>query len=85
MPLPGWPASEQFLRKCALDALAGVGEEALGQWEEWTGSAYHIKRRLTRKEQQSVGQPKDIRGTLEQQKRIEAVKRYLPAGLDWNE
>ncbi|BCL83145.1 hypothetical protein ccbrp13_56100 [Ktedonobacteria bacterium brp13] len=86
MPLPGWPADKDFLHKQTLEALAGVGDEALGQWEEWTGSAYHIRRRLSRKEQQAVGQPKDIRGTPEQQKRYEAVKRYLPdAAKDWKE
>lgn len=84
-PFPGYPANEQLLRKRALDALQGVGDASLGQWEEWTGNAYHVRRRLTRKEQQTVGDLKDIRGTQEADKRKQAVQRYLPAGLDWYE
>jgi hypothetical protein len=85
-PVPGWPANEQFLKQCALTALQGVGDESLGQWEEWTGQAYHIRRRLTRKEQQSVGEPKDIRNTPEADKRHKAVQRYLPAQYkNWKE
>lgn len=58
----------------------------MGEWQEWSGTAYHIKRRLSRKEQQSVGQPKDIRGTQEQDTRQLAVRKYLPEQLkDWKE
>lgn len=70
----------------ALAALQGVGSEALGQWEEWTGAAYHVKRRLTAEEQRQVGPALDIRGTVEQLERHEAVRCYLPVGMkDWNE
>jgi hypothetical protein len=61
--------------------LKGVGDVALGQWEEFTGYAYHIRRRLTQAEQQHVGQAVDIRGTPEQERRHGAVQRYLPEGL----
>ena len=67
-----------FLKNRALDALRGIGDETSGQWEEWSGVAYHIKRRLTTKEQRQVGSVVDIRDTPEAIKRHSAVRRYLP-------
>lgn len=55
-----------------------MGDSALGQWEEWTGRAYHVRRRLTAEEQALVGEALDIRGTPEQEKRYQAVRKYLP-------
>lgn len=72
-----------FLKNCALDALRGVGDETSGQWEEWSGFAYHVKRRLTAREQRQVGNVVDIRDTPEAIKRHAAVKRYLPA--EWRD
>jgi hypothetical protein len=69
------------LRLVALDALRGVGDESLGQWEEWPGYAYHVRRRLTLAEQSAVGVAVDIRGTPEQERRWSAVKKFLPAGF----
>lgn len=50
-------------------ALAGVGDAALGEWTD-RGTAFHIKRRLTPQEQQLVGEPRDIRGTNEEEQRM---------------
>lgn len=85
-PLPGWASDKQFLRDCARAALQGVGDTSLGQWEHWTGNAYHVRRRLTREEQERVGDAIDIRGTPEADKRRAAVQRFLPVGMrNWNE
>lgn len=35
-------------------ALAGVGSVDSGQWEDWTGRAFHIRRRLSEAEQRLV-------------------------------
>jgi len=61
-----------------MDALQGVGNKALGEWHEWTGTYYHIRRRLTKDEQRKVGDPLDVRATEEGIKRAEAVQRFLP-------
>jgi hypothetical protein len=65
-------------RQYALEAIRGVGDANLGQWEHWTGNTYQIRRRLTRSEQKSVGNPVDIRGTEEATRRYVAVRKYLP-------
>lgn len=84
--LPGWPADERFLQQCALEALQGVGDADRGEWMEWTGTYFHIRRRLRRKEQQSIGEARDIRGTEEAVRRRAAVQRYLPVEMrDWKE
>jgi hypothetical protein len=75
------PASPHLLRARALQALAGSGDPALGQWEEWTGRAFHIRRRLTPVEAKTTGPMLDIRGTPEQQRRFDRMRRALPAGL----
>lgn len=66
-----------WLKRFATTALAGVGDESK-QWEEWTGRAFHIRRRLTAAEQAEVGDAVDCRGTKEGQQRFEAVRRDLP-------
>lgn len=60
----------------ALRVLAGVGDARLGQWEEFTGYALHLRRRLTQEEEAAVGPAIDLRGTDEWQRRLEAT---LPA------
>ena len=75
---PGYVPNEQFLQRAAQDALQGVGSKALGEWIEWTGTYYHIRRRLTKDEQKKVGDMVDVRGTDEAMKRAEAVQRFLP-------
>ena len=58
--------------------LAGVGDSSLGEWSEWTGRAYHLRRRLTDSEAALVGPVKDVRGTWEAEKRAKAVARFCP-------
>ena len=54
------------MRLAALKALIGVGDATVGEWEEYTGYAYHLRRRLTDAEQaQGVGEARDLRGTPE--------------------
>lgn len=69
-----------FLRSAALEALTGVGDEKLGQWEEWSGRAFHVRRRLSPVEQAKVGDVLDIRGTPEANRRLAPVRHMLPAG-----
>lgn len=65
-------------RDYAYEALAGVGDLTLGQWEEFTHHAFHLRRRLSKAEQKVVGEAVDIRGTKEQERRWRAVMQYLP-------
>lgn len=81
-PFGGIPVKDT-LRRIALGALRSVGDASLGEWQEWTGKAYHIRRRLSQPEQQSVGPVVDIRGTAEATLRLAAVSHLLPAG--WTE
>lgn len=66
-----------------MDALHGVGDEALGQWEGRGDVAYHIRRRLSTEEQELVGDVLDVRGTPEALRRYNLIRRYLPQG--WKE
>jgi hypothetical protein len=72
------------LRDIALRALDGVGDEVAGQWEEYTGKAFHVRRRLTNEEQKPIGPAVDVRGTPEAVNRINAiliVNPYLPEDM----
>ena len=70
----------------ALGALKGVGAAELGEWERWSGEAYHVKRRLREEEQGQVGEAMDIRGSQEAEQRRVAMVRYLPVGMrNWRE
>ena len=66
------------MRELALSAIESVGDETAGQWEEFTGKAFHIRRRLTMEEQESIGEAVDIRGTAEARNRINAVRVVVP-------
>lgn len=68
------------LFEVAERALAGVGDAALGQWEEVTDRAVHIRRRLTPAEMKRGGIAAlcDVRGTPEHAARIERVRPFLP-------
>lgn len=57
--------------------MAGVGDPAFGEWREWTGKAFHIRRRLTGAEWAHVGPALDIRRTPEARQRVLAVGKYL--------
>jgi hypothetical protein len=67
-----------MLRRYAQEALAGVGDESQ-EWEEWTGYAFHLRRRLTSQEDAFVGPVVDVRGTPEGKRRLARLRRILPA------
>jgi hypothetical protein len=71
----------EALRRYALAALEGVGDAGLGQWEEEGNRTFHLRRRLSREEQRSVGPVIDVRGTPEATRRYARAQRYLPAGV----
>lgn len=48
-------------RRYAFVALDAVGDVEAGQWIEQSPYAFHVRRRLSAIEQQSVGAPVDIR------------------------
>jgi hypothetical protein len=79
------PARKAELRSRALLALHGVGAPRDGQWDEWTGRAFHLRRRLTTEEAIQVGGMLDIRGTPAVEERLAEVKALglLPPG--WTE
>lgn len=56
-----------------MSVLEGVGVKSR-QWEEWTGTAFHLRRRLTNGEQAAIGEAVDIRFTEE------AIARALQMG-----
>jgi hypothetical protein len=62
--------------------LTGVGDATLGEWTEWTGKAFHLRRRLSTREQRGVGPVVDIRHTPEAQRRaarLGDMLRFVPA------
>lgn len=75
--IPPGHAAGAVLKSVALDQLAGVGDLSL-EWHEWSGTAFHVRRRLTAAEQERVGPVVDCRDTAEWNKRFKAVRRYLP-------
>lgn len=66
------------LRQIAIIALEGVGDEVSGQWEEYTGKAFHVRRRLTSEEQKPIGPAVDVRGTTEAVNRLNAIRIVMP-------
>jgi hypothetical protein len=70
--------SKHELRALALKALEGVGDASLGQWEEWTGKAFHVRRRLSAEEQKDVGPVVDVRGTQEAFERAIRARKIAP-------
>lgn len=68
----------------AVRQLRGVGDPSLGEWREWSGRAFHIRRRLSEAEQRRVGPVVDVRGTSEAARRASALGDllvYAPAGV----
>jgi hypothetical protein len=62
--------------------LSGVGDARLGEWREWTGRAFHLRRRLSGREQRQVGPVVDVRRTPEAQRRaarLGTLLAYAPA------
>lgn len=62
-------------RSIARQALLGVGDVSLGEWiEEGARGIVHVRRRLSHVEQETFGiTVRDIRGTQEERKRLEAL------------
>lgn len=80
---PVWHASvagtiPAILRSVALQQLEGVGDRE-HEWHEWTGRAYHIRRRLTAAEQEQTGPAVDCRGTAEWNRRYSDAAHKLPS------
>lgn len=73
---PGLPIRAQLERECERQ-LTGVGDPMLGEWREWSGRAFHLRRRLSTREQQSVGPVLDIRRTDEARRRAERLGSLL--------
>ncbi len=67
------------MRRLAIKALDGVGDATAGEWHEFTGYAYHLRRRLTAEEAAISGDVCDLRGTPEATQRLEAIRAALPA------
>jgi hypothetical protein len=59
-----------------LDGLQGVGDASLGEWHEFTGKAYHIRRRLDKGEELIIGSPVDLRQTDEATRRLRAMQPF---------
>lgn len=59
-----------------------MGDASLGEWvEHWPGSAFHLRRRLSAREQQLVGEVVDIRGDeAEVARRLKPLAHLLPEG-----
>lgn len=83
---PVWHASaaptrfalgEATLRERALAALLGVGDTLRGEWYEWSGRVYHVRRRLTEEEERLVGPVVDVRGTPEGARRHGRMRPFL--------
>lgn len=68
-------------RNQALEILKGVGDPDLGEWSQKTSRAYHLRRRLSAKEQERIGPAIDIRGTDEEIRRMNLIFEYLPSGV----
>lgn len=65
-----------------MEALIGVGDPVLGQWEErGANGVYHVRRRLSEAEQKEFGilAVRDVRGTEEEARRLAAVYAAVPA------
>lgn len=78
-----WPGYWPDRAKCELwarAALEGVGDSDRGEWVEWSGRAFHVRRRLTDAEDGLVGPVVDVRGTLEAERRLARVRHRLPEG-----
>jgi hypothetical protein len=61
----------------AFAELKGVGDPGR-QWAEWTGRAYHLRRRLTPEEEKATGPAVDCRGTGEWGARYYEMAHRLP-------
>jgi hypothetical protein len=74
----GLKVGKNLLRRVAFSELKGVGAAMAGQWEEYSGYAFHLRRRLSEEEQLKTGQAIDLRCTGEALERFERIKDLLP-------
>lgn len=65
------------MKQIATAALEGVGDKSR-QWMEFSGYAYHLRRRLTESEAANIGEAVDIRGTPEAMERFARISDVLP-------
>lgn len=80
----GMPFGRATLERQAERELTGVGDADLGEWREFTGRAFHLRRRLSHAEASIVGPVLDVRGdAAEVERRMRPVAHLLPAG--WSE
>lgn len=71
------PYGRSACERRAQQAADGLGDPSAGEWREWTGRAFHIRRRLTPAEQAHVGPVVDIRRTPEARERARTLGRLL--------
>lgn len=67
------------LEKMARYHLEDVGDEA-HEWLEFRWPFLHLRRLLTPAEAAPIGEPVDVRGTWEAEKRLARVRNWLPRG-----
>jgi hypothetical protein len=67
----------------AFLTLLGVGDAALGEWQEVGDVAVHVRRRLTAAEMRYAGIATvvDVRGTEEFTTRIQRMRPFLPPAM----
>lgn len=68
--------------RIAKQELQGVGNAALGEWEEFGNIAFHLRRRLSETEEKLVGPVADIRGTSEAYRRWKALPNSIRKIVD---
>lgn len=73
----GIPYGRMALEAQAERELAGLGDATRGEWREFTGRAFHLRRRLSAEEELQVGPVRDIRRTPEAQQRARALGKLL--------
>lgn len=67
-----------YLRRTAHNALQGVGDSTLGEWEKQGVVAFHLRRRLSAAETAIVGPAVDARNTRDGLLRAVRVLTALP-------
>ena len=76
-PIGGFLPEATLAAACA-HALRGVGDASRGEWVEINRpNYYHLRRRLSEKEELVTGPAVDVRGTPEQAERVERLKGLL--------
>ena len=80
---PVWHASvagsviKAVLEREAERQLSGIGDASLGEWRKVGDKAFHIRRRLSEREQRRVGPVEDIRRSDEARMRAGRVADLL--------